>query len=90
MSRATEKYKRTKEWKLQNAKDQHRYYCYCGHAVRIYPWTKTKDGKNDGSLTCGWCGRKVFANPEKQARAIERYKREDFRIKMFKALKGGK
>lgn len=85
MSRATEVYKRSKEWKLQNARDAYRYYCYCGHSVHIYP------GKyGEGSVTCSWCGRKVFSNKEKQKKAIERYKREDFRLKLLKTMKGGK
>lgn len=85
MSEATERYKKTREWKLQNAKEQHRYYCYCGHSVNIYGG---KYGNN--SVTCSWCKRKVYANPEKQKQAIERYKKEDFRLKLLKTMKGEK
>ena len=85
MSKATERYKKTKEWKLQNARDAHRYYCYCGHSVHIYGG---KFGNN--SVTCSWCKRRVYANPEEQEKAIERYKKEDFRLKMLRTMKGEK
>lgn len=85
MSRATEKYKKTKEWKLQNERDKYKYKCCCGATVHIYP-IKNKDG----SVICGWCKRRVYANPEEQKKAVERYKKENFRMIMYKKLKGVK
>lgn len=85
MSKATERFKKSKEYKLQQVMDAHRYYCYCGHSVHIY------SGKyGDNSVTCSWCKRKVFANPEEQRKAVERYKKEDFRMKVLKLMKGEK
>lgn len=86
MSRATEIYKNSRLGRLEEEKDKYKYYCYCGHAVHIYP----KGKYATGSVICGWCKRRVFSNPEEQKKAVEKYKKEDFRIKMLRTMKGVK
>lgn len=67
--------------KLDEEASKYKYYCSCGHSIVIYPFER-RDSKE-----CDWCHKLVFVDEEKQKEYDEKFKREKFKLTMYKMMK---
>ena len=74
-------YKNLKDVKLMDDLSKCKYKCKCGHSV-IFP----ADRKREWTV-CGWCGCRIFKDPEKQKQWNAKCEKEDFRVKFNNYLK---
>lgn len=54
--------------KLDKVVEQNRFYCYCGHSVRILP--------SEERIFCNYCGHWVYRDRNKQKANCKRIKKE--------------
>ena len=54
--------------KLDKVVEQNRFYCYCGHSVRILP--------SEERIFCNYCGHWVYRDRKKQKANCKRIKKE--------------
>lgn len=54
--------------KLDKVVEQNRFYCYCGHSVRILP--------SEERIFCTYCGHWVYRDRNKQKANCKRIKKE--------------
>lgn len=76
----------SKEWfmfnrqkKLDKFIEDNRYYCYCGHSVKIIPIASR--------VFCRHCGHWVYKDEKKQEENIKKIKMEEFRNKLKGVMK---
>ena len=67
--------------KITDAEQAHKRTCSCGCVSVIPPRNKK------GYITCRWCHKKLFKDDEKQIMQDKKVEREDFRMKMWSALR---
>lgn len=54
--------------KLDKVIEQNRFYCYCGHSVRILP--------SEERVFCNYCGHWIYRNKKRQNANCKRIKKE--------------
>lgn len=54
--------------KLDKVVEQNRFYCYCGHSVRILP--------SEERVFCNYCGHWIYRDQKKQEQNCKRIKKE--------------
>lgn len=67
--------------KIEDERNEHKKTCSCGCVSVIPPKTRK------GYITCRYCGKKLFKDDEKQRIQDAQVEREDFRLKMWSALR---
>lgn len=55
--------------KLDKIIEDNRYYCYCGHSVKILP--------KENRVLCSYCGHWVYKDKRKQAQNIRKIIKEE-------------